>query len=121
MGGTAIFTKSHFPFHTPTPLLQHIEAATISLNLPNLDPIIIASIYVPVTSDPLLFTLDLESIMQLVSNIIMCSDFNAYHQVSKCSKNRQRGNQLLKYANQTDLDIIAPTTPQDLVTTQRPR
>ncbi|GIY27773.1 RNA-directed DNA polymerase from mobile element jockey [Caerostris extrusa] len=38
----------HLPYHhIPTPPLQHIEATVISLNLPNLDPIIIASIYVP--------------------------------------------------------------------------
>ncbi|GIY25680.1 RNA-directed DNA polymerase from mobile element jockey [Caerostris extrusa] len=48
--------------------------------------------------------------MQLGSNIIMCSDFNTHHQVWKCSTNRPRGNQLLKFANRTDLDIIPPTT-----------
>ncbi|GIY22493.1 putative RNA-directed DNA polymerase from transposon BS [Caerostris darwini] len=41
----------------------------------------------------------------------MCGDFNAPYQVWKCFTNRPRGNQLLKFANQTDLDIIAPTTP----------
>ncbi|GIX69604.1 hypothetical protein CDAR_305391 [Caerostris darwini] len=65
------------------------------------------------------FTLDLESIMQLGSNI-MCGDFNTHHQDWKCSTNRPRGKQLLKSANQTDLDIIAPTNQQNLVTTQRP-
>ncbi|GIX90787.1 putative RNA-directed DNA polymerase from transposon X-element [Caerostris extrusa] len=111
-GGTATFIKRHLPYHQISiPPLQHIEATVISLNLPNLDPIIIASIYVPVTSDPQLFTLDLESIMQLESNIIMCGDFNAHHQVWNCSTNRPRGNQLLKFANQTNLYIIAPITP----------
>ncbi|GIY80647.1 hypothetical protein CDAR_261191 [Caerostris darwini] len=45
-GSTAIFVKRQLPYHhIPTPPLQHIEATVISLNLPNLDPIIIASIY----------------------------------------------------------------------------
>ncbi|GIY05594.1 hypothetical protein CDAR_90901 [Caerostris darwini] len=66
VGGTAIFVKRHLPYHhIPTPPLQHIEATVISLNLPNLDPIIIASIYVPVTSDPQLFTLDLVKDLQI--------------------------------------------------------
>ncbi|GIX96696.1 putative RNA-directed DNA polymerase from transposon X-element [Caerostris darwini] len=84
-GGTAIFMKSHLPYHhIPTRPLQHIEPTIISLNLPNLDPIITASICVPVTSDPQLLTLNLDSIMQLGSNIIMRGDFNAHHQVWKC-------------------------------------
>ncbi|GIY29063.1 RNA-directed DNA polymerase from mobile element jockey [Caerostris darwini] len=59
--GTVIFMKRHLPYHQiPTPPLQHIEVTVISLKLPNLDPIIIASIYVPVTSDPQLFTLELK-------------------------------------------------------------
>ncbi|GIY05793.1 putative RNA-directed DNA polymerase from transposon X-element [Caerostris darwini] len=41
----------------------------------------------------------------------MCGNFNAHHQVWNCSTNRPRGNQLFKFANQTDLDIIAPITP----------
>ncbi|GIY32940.1 putative RNA-directed DNA polymerase from transposon X-element [Caerostris darwini] len=62
------------------------------------------------TSYPPLFTLDLESIMQLGSNITMCGNFNAHHQVWNCSTNIQRDNQLLKFANQIDIDIITPTT-----------
>ncbi|GIY27772.1 putative RNA-directed DNA polymerase from transposon X-element [Caerostris extrusa] len=48
--------------------------------------------------------------MQLGSNII-CGDFNAHHQAWNCFTNRPRGSQLLKFANQTDIDIIAPITP----------
>ncbi|GIY37379.1 hypothetical protein CEXT_446641 [Caerostris extrusa] len=70
-----------FPHHTPTPPLHHSKANIISLNFPNLDPIIIASINVPVTSDPQLFTLDLENIMQLGYNTILGGDFNALHHV----------------------------------------
>ncbi|GIY14731.1 hypothetical protein CDAR_606831 [Caerostris darwini] len=54
---------------------------------------------------------DLEIIMQLGSNIIMCCDFNAHHHVWNCSNNRPRGTQLLKFVNQTDLNMIASTTP----------
>ncbi|GIX69855.1 RNA-directed DNA polymerase from mobile element jockey [Caerostris extrusa] len=58
---TAIFIKNHLPYHhIPTLPLQHIEATIISLNISNMDPIIIAFIYVPETSDPQLFTLDLQ-------------------------------------------------------------
>ncbi|GIY24180.1 hypothetical protein CEXT_695291 [Caerostris extrusa] len=63
---TVIFIKNHLPLSPHTySSLQCIETTIISLNLPNLDPIIIAFIYVTVTSVPQLFTLDLES-MQLV-------------------------------------------------------
>ncbi|GIY33603.1 hypothetical protein CDAR_409371 [Caerostris darwini] len=115
-GGTAIFIKNHLPYHhVPTPPLQHIEASIISLNLPNLHPIIIASIYVPVNSDPHLFTIDIEAIMQLGANVIMCGDYNAHHMQWKCNNNNARGLQLLNFAIKTDLDIIAPNSPQDMV------
>ncbi|GIY04067.1 RNA-directed DNA polymerase from mobile element jockey, partial [Caerostris darwini] len=111
-GGTAIFIKNHLPYHhVPTPPLQHIEASIISLNLPNLHPIIIASIYVPVNSDPHLFTIDIEAIMQLGANVIMCGDYNAHHMQWKCNNNNARGLQLLNFAIKTDLDIIAPNSP----------
>ncbi|GFV85320.1 putative RNA-directed DNA polymerase from transposon X-element [Trichonephila clavipes] len=65
-GGTLILIKKSIPpSHTPTPQLYHVEATLVTLNSPNLDPIIITSIYIPPHSDSYLFTLDLETILQV--------------------------------------------------------
>ncbi|GIY86090.1 hypothetical protein CDAR_103341, partial [Caerostris darwini] len=61
-------------------------------------------------SDPHLFTIDLEAIMQLGANVIMCGDYNAHHLQWKCNNNNARGLQLLNFAIKTDLDIIAPNS-----------
>ncbi|GIY07980.1 RNA-directed DNA polymerase from mobile element jockey [Caerostris darwini] len=87
------------------------EATIISLNLNNQDALIIASIHIPPSSDNALFTLDLEILIQLGSNVILCGDFNAKHIVRNCNNINTRGNNLINFCNNTFTELIAPTTP----------
>ncbi|GIX69514.1 hypothetical protein CEXT_659831 [Caerostris extrusa] len=57
------------------PNLNFIEASIISLNLTNRHPIIIALSKFPPSSDNTLFILDLENLIQIGSNVILCGDF----------------------------------------------
>ncbi|GBN19982.1 RNA-directed DNA polymerase from mobile element jockey, partial [Araneus ventricosus] len=111
-GGTAILIKKHLTHHEiPNPTLNEIEATTISLNLPNIDPIIISSIYIPPSSKTSTFTLDLKSILQLGNTCILGGDFNAHHVSWGSNKNTEKGNKIKSLANSANLDIIAPSTP----------
>ncbi|GBO46048.1 hypothetical protein AVEN_9138-1 [Araneus ventricosus] len=79
-GGTAILIKNHLPHHhIPTPQLFYIESTIINLTLPKKDPIIIISTYIPPSSDPNFFTLDIENLMQLGPYCIFGGDFNAHN------------------------------------------
>ncbi|GBN54312.1 RNA-directed DNA polymerase from mobile element jockey [Araneus ventricosus] len=81
-GGTAVLIKKSVPhYHIPTPKFHSVEATTISLNLVNKDPFTITSIYIPPYTDPTLFTIDLEILIQLGPNPIICGDFNTQHQI----------------------------------------
>ncbi|GFT84406.1 probable RNA-directed DNA polymerase from transposon X-element [Trichonephila clavipes] len=111
-GGTLILIKKSIPhYNTPIPQLFHVEATTVTINPPNLDPLSITSIYVPPPSDKLLFTLDLETIMQVNSHCVIFGDFNATHNYWNCSRNSTRGTQLKDFCDQVNLEIIYPDSP----------
>ncbi|GFU39657.1 probable RNA-directed DNA polymerase from transposon X-element [Trichonephila clavipes] len=112
-GGTLILIKKSIPhFNTPTPQLFYVEATTVTINPPNLDPLSITSIYVPpLLSDKLLFTLDLETIMQVNSHCVIFGDFNATHNNWNCSRNSTRGTQLKDFCDQVNIEIIYPDSP----------
>ncbi|GFW55108.1 probable RNA-directed DNA polymerase from transposon X-element [Trichonephila clavipes] len=111
-GGTLIFIKSTIPHFVPhsTPL-QHIEATTITLNPPNVNPVTITSIYIPPQSDKFLFTLDLENILQINSNCVIFGDFNATHNAWNCSHNSTRGTQLKNFTDTLNINIAFPNMP----------
>ncbi|GFS88756.1 nucleic-acid-binding protein from transposon X-element [Trichonephila clavipes] len=111
-GGTLILIKKSLPhYNTPIPQLFHVEATTVTINPPNFDPLSITSIYVPPPSDKLLFTLDLETIMQVNSHCVIFGDFNATHKYWNCSRNSTRGTQLKNFCDQVNLEIIYPDSP----------
>ncbi|GFT01598.1 probable RNA-directed DNA polymerase from transposon X-element [Trichonephila clavipes] len=111
-GGTLILIKNTIPHCTPhTPPLQHIEATTITLNPPNVNPLTITYIYIPPHSDKFAFTLDLENILQINSNCVIFGDFNATHNAWNCSHNSTRGTQLKNFADILNLDIAFPNMP----------
>ncbi|GFU79579.1 probable RNA-directed DNA polymerase from transposon X-element [Trichonephila clavipes] len=111
-GGTLILVKSTIPHFQPhsTPL-QHIEASTVTLNPPNINPITITSLYIPPHSDKFLFTLDLENILQINSNCVIFGDFNATHNAWNCSHNSTRGTQLKNFADTLNLNIAYLNMP----------
>ncbi|GBM44389.1 hypothetical protein AVEN_214313-1 [Araneus ventricosus] len=81
IGGTGILIKKSLPHHhIPTPQLHFVEATSISLNLTNKEPFTVTSIYIPPDTDPTLYTLDLETLIQLGPIPIIFGDFIAQHQ-----------------------------------------
>ncbi|GFV93400.1 probable RNA-directed DNA polymerase from transposon BS [Trichonephila clavipes] len=111
-GGTLILIKNTLPHFTPhTPPLQHIEATTITLNPPNVNPLTITSIYIPPQSDKFSFTLDLENILQINSNCVIFDDFNATHNAWNCSQNSTRGTQLKNFTDTLNINIAFPNMP----------
>ncbi|GFW03458.1 probable RNA-directed DNA polymerase from transposon BS [Trichonephila clavipes] len=111
-GGTLSLVKSTIPHFQPhsTPL-QHIEASTVTLNPPNINPITITSLYIPPHSDKFLFTLDIENILQINSNCVIFGDFNATHNAWNSSHNSTRGTQLKNFADTLNLNIAFPNMP----------
>ncbi|GBO13759.1 RNA-directed DNA polymerase from mobile element jockey [Araneus ventricosus] len=67
--------------------------------------------YVPPSSDSSMFTFDIENIIQLGLNHIICGDFNAHHTSWGCNSNSHRGTTLFHFVNAAGLEILAPSTP----------
>ncbi|GFT09866.1 PRE_C2HC domain-containing protein [Trichonephila clavipes] len=61
-------------------------------------------------SDSLLFTLDLETILQINSNCVIFGDFNVTRNSWNCSNNSTRGIQHKNFADITNLEIAFPNT-----------
>ncbi|GFV15996.1 RNA-directed DNA polymerase from mobile element jockey [Trichonephila clavipes] len=111
-GGTLILVKNTIPHFMPhSPPLQHIEATTVTLNPPNVNPLTITSIYIPPHSDKFSFTLDLENILQINSNCVIFGDFNATHNAWNCSQNSTRGTQLKNFTDTLNINIAFPNMP----------
>ncbi|GBO23086.1 RNA-directed DNA polymerase from mobile element jockey [Araneus ventricosus] len=67
--------------------------------------------YVPPSSDPSMFIFDIENLIQISSNQIICGDFNAHHTSWGCNSNSHRGITLFNFVNAAGLEILAPSTP----------
>ncbi|GBN75633.1 putative RNA-directed DNA polymerase from transposon BS [Araneus ventricosus] len=107
-GGTGILIKKSLPHHhIPTPQLHFVEATSISLNLTNKEPFTVTSIYIPPDTDPTLYTLDLETLIQLGPNPIICGDFNAQHQNWGSPINTTRGKELVRFTQVLGMEILA--------------
>ncbi|GFU35118.1 RNA-directed DNA polymerase from mobile element jockey, partial [Trichonephila clavipes] len=78
---------------------------------PNDDPLLIASIYIPPTTNPATAISDLEDIFSLGHSSILCGDYNAHHTDWGCISNNQRGLLLKNFTDDPDTDILAPPTP----------
>ncbi|GFX26152.1 probable RNA-directed DNA polymerase from transposon X-element [Trichonephila clavipes] len=98
-------------------LVQQITVMSSAQNAPN--PATIKKsredlkkeiIYIPPRSDNRLFTLDLETILQINSNCVIFGDFNATHNEWNCSHNSTRGTQLKTFAETTNLEIAFPAS-----------
>ncbi|GBM25257.1 RNA-directed DNA polymerase from mobile element jockey, partial [Araneus ventricosus] len=110
--GTAIFVKNNIPHHEIIPpTLHYVEATVVALDLNNSEKITLTSIYVPHSSDPGMFTVDIENLIQVSPNQIICGDFNAHHINWGCASTNHRGATLMNFVNSAGLEILAPSTP----------
>ncbi|GBO21007.1 hypothetical protein AVEN_48303-1 [Araneus ventricosus] len=58
-----------------------------------------------------MFTFDLETLIQLNSNHIICGDFNAHHTSWNCNNNNPRGTSLRSFSDYVELEILFPNSP----------
>ncbi|GFX37007.1 hypothetical protein TNCV_1175071 [Trichonephila clavipes] len=108
-GGIAILNKNTIPHFTPSPpALQYIEATLITLNPPNINPLTITSIYVPPYSDKYSFTLDLENIIQINSNVGFLAILTPHTMRGIASIIQTEAHK--NFAELTDLEIAFPNT-----------
>ncbi|GFS80865.1 probable RNA-directed DNA polymerase from transposon X-element [Trichonephila clavipes] len=75
------------------------------------DPLVITSLYIsPSVSYQHIHT-DVEALFRLGGASIICGDFNAHHISWGCQRNDNRGNIIKNLIDNTDTQIVAPTTP----------
>ncbi|GBM55800.1 putative RNA-directed DNA polymerase from transposon BS, partial [Araneus ventricosus] len=111
-GGTGILIKKSLPHHhITTSQLHFVEATSITLNLTNKEQFTVTSIYIPPDTNPTLYTLDLENLIQLGPNPIICGDFNAQHQNWGSPINTPRGKELVRFTQVVGMEILAPPSP----------
>ncbi|GFX36543.1 RNA-directed DNA polymerase from mobile element jockey [Trichonephila clavipes] len=112
-GGTAILIKRSIPhFHFPTPtLLTGVEATLVALTPSDQEPFLVASIYAPPNPNYRNLGADLDGIFKIFKSAFLAGDFNAKHTSWGCVNSDPRGNYLLRYITNNNLDLIAPPTP----------
>ncbi|GBN78160.1 RNA-directed DNA polymerase from mobile element jockey [Araneus ventricosus] len=111
-GGTAILIRNNIPHNQIIPPnLRYVEACVVAINFKNQDPITLTSIYVPPTSDTSIFTFDIEVLLQISPNQILCGDYNTQHTSWGCNYDCPRRNSIKAFPLQAGLEILAPSTP----------
>ncbi|GFW19847.1 RNA-directed DNA polymerase from mobile element jockey [Trichonephila clavipes] len=112
-GGTAILIKRSIPhFHVPTPPpLTGVEATLVALTPSDQEPFLVASIYAPPNPNYRNLGADLDGIFKIFKSAFLAGDYNAKHTSWGCNYSDPRGNYLLRYITNNNLDLIAPPTP----------
>ncbi|GFT61932.1 putative RNA-directed DNA polymerase from transposon BS [Trichonephila clavipes] len=112
-GGTAILIKRSIPhFHVPTPPpLTGVEATLVALTPSDQEPFLVASIYAPPGPNYRNLGADLDGIFNIFKSAFLAGDYNAKHTSWGCNYSDPRGNYLLRYITNNNLDLIAPPTP----------
>ncbi|GFS71973.1 probable RNA-directed DNA polymerase from transposon X-element [Trichonephila clavipes] len=87
------------------------EATSVTLTLPNGDPILITSIYISPTKNYQHIHTDLETIFGLGHVSIVCGDYNAHHTHWSGKRINQRGYIIKNLIDTTNTQILAPPTP----------
>ncbi|GFX14748.1 probable RNA-directed DNA polymerase from transposon X-element [Trichonephila clavipes] len=112
-GGTAILIKRNIShFHVPTPPLRTgVEATLVALTPNDQEPFMVASIYIPPNPNYRNLSADLDTLFKIFNTAIVAGDYNAKHTSWGCGSSDPRGNYLLRYITNNNLDLIAPPTP----------
>lgn len=107
--GTAILVKNSIPHHLILlPNLNCINATAISLNIKNLPPITVISVYVPPNRSIRNLTSDLQTLNNVSRHSIIFGDFNAHHPLWKCRRPNPHGNAIFSFTAHSDFYILAP-------------
>ncbi|GFY57198.1 RNA-directed DNA polymerase from mobile element jockey [Trichonephila inaurata madagascariensis] len=111
-GGTVILLKSFLPHHhTLIPPMGTVEATSVTLPPPRTNPLVVTSLYISPCVDHRHIATDLEAIFSLGHASIICGDFNAHHTSWGCHRIDSCGSIIKNILDNTDTQIIAPTTP----------
>ncbi|GFT52230.1 probable RNA-directed DNA polymerase from transposon X-element [Trichonephila clavipes] len=112
-GGTAILINRNIShFHVPTPPLRTgVEATLVALTPNDQEPFMVASIYIPPNPTYRNLSADLDTLFKIFNTAIVAGDYNAKHTSWGCGSSDPRGNYLLRYITNNNLDLIAPPTP----------
>ncbi|GFT01570.1 probable RNA-directed DNA polymerase from transposon X-element [Trichonephila clavipes] len=92
-------------------LLKGVEATLVALTPSDQEPFLVASIYAPPGPNYRNLGADLDGIFNIFKSAFLAGDYNAKHISWGCNYSDPRGNYLLRYITNNNLDLIAPPTP----------
>ncbi|GFV60944.1 RNA-directed DNA polymerase from mobile element jockey [Trichonephila clavipes] len=103
--------KDRFPiFMFPPPPLTGVEATLVALTPSDQEPFLVASIYAPPNPNYRNLGANLDGIFKIFKSAFLAGDYNAKHTSWGCNYSDPRGNYLLRYITNNNLDLIAPPT-----------
>ncbi|GFT22572.1 RNA-directed DNA polymerase from mobile element jockey [Trichonephila clavipes] len=88
-----------------------VEATLVALTPSDQEPFSVASIYAPPNPNYRNLGVDLDGIFKIFKSAFLAGDFNAKHTSWGCNYSDPRGNYLLRFITNNNLDLIAPPTP----------
>ncbi|GFV96375.1 RNA-directed DNA polymerase from mobile element jockey [Trichonephila clavipes] len=88
-----------------------VEATLVALTHSDQEPFLVASIYAPPSPNYRNLGADLDGIFNIFKSAFLAGDYNAKHTSWGCNYSDPRGNYLLRYITNNNLDLIAPPTP----------
>ncbi|GFW25940.1 probable RNA-directed DNA polymerase from transposon X-element [Trichonephila clavipes] len=105
--------KDRFPIFMfpPPPRLTGVEATLVALTPSDQEPFLVASIYAPPGPNYRNLVADLDGIFNIFKSVFLAGDYNAKHTSWGCNYSDPRGNYLLRYITNNNLDLIAPPAP----------
>ncbi|GFX76084.1 probable RNA-directed DNA polymerase from transposon X-element [Trichonephila clavipes] len=92
-------------------LLKGVEATLVALTPSDQEPFLVASIYAPPNPNYRNLGADLDGIFKIFKSAFLAGDYNAKHTSWGCNYSDPRGNYLLRYITNNNLDLIAAPTP----------
>ncbi|GFT22324.1 RNA-directed DNA polymerase from mobile element jockey [Trichonephila clavipes] len=102
--------KDRFPTFMFPPPLTGVETILVALT-PDQEPFLVASIYAPPNPNYRNLGADLDGIFKIFKSAFLAGDFNAKHTSWGCNYSDPRGNYILRYITNSNLDLFAPPTP----------
>ncbi|GBO22396.1 hypothetical protein AVEN_207329-1 [Araneus ventricosus] len=112
-GGTAVLIKNNIPHNELNlPNLAAAEASATTINIKNKDPHHShLKLRPPPSSQASFLTFDIENLIQISTNQIICGDCNAHHISWGCNNCNHAGDALYAFANNAGIEILSPPTP----------
>ncbi|GFY03239.1 hypothetical protein TNCV_1171991 [Trichonephila clavipes] len=101
-------------------IMKSVAATLVALTPSDQEPFLVASIYVPPGPNYRNLGADLDGIFNIFKSAFLVGDYNAKHTSWGCNYSDTRGNYLLRYITNNNLDLIAPPPQLDMERTPLP-